>query len=128
MKHPADRRIFFTYQSDNFLSLNTIRQLTQSGKLSAFDVVFDVDGNSYAAKSIAEGRMPRWAMTAEHDPMLHDIPMPSEEDVAMANEFLLDEDAIAMPREPKAKTVSHYLKSEPRIASLVLGAEHRLFG
>ena len=122
-KHPADRQVFFTSQGNDFLSLNVIRQLTQSGKLSAFDVVFDVDGNSYTAKNIAEGKAPKWAMTAENDPVLFDCPPPSKEDIAMVDELLSEPDFLEMPREPKSKSVSSYLESRPQIVRMIVDAE-----
>ena len=123
MTHPFDRKVFFVRQQEEFLSLNEVRNNVQTGKLSMFDTVFDTDGDSYTAESIALGMSPRWATTAEHDPMLHGIPMPPAEDIATVEELLLEEDSIEMPRESKIKSVSDYLMSEPRIARLVVNAE-----
>jgi hypothetical protein len=127
MKHPINRRVFFTRQRNDFLSLNEVHTLARSGKLALSDFVFDVDGGSYTAESIAQGKAPKWAMTAEHDLMLHDCPPLSEEDIALANELACEDDFLEMPEEPKSKTVSHYLATEPRIARFVADAEHCLF-
>jgi DNA adenine methylase len=127
MKHPYDRRVFFTGQSDRFISLNDIQRLALTGKLSAFDVVFDVNGDSYRANDVVMGKAPQWALFAEHDPMLQGLPTPSAEDMAMANELLCEPDFLEMPREPKAKTVKDYLSREPRIARMVASAERCMF-
>ena len=121
--HPFDRKVFFTRQREDFLSLNEVRADVQTGKLTMMDFVFDVEGGSYTAGSIVQGKSPKWAMTAENDPALFGLPTPSEEDMAMVNELLCEEDFIEMPREPQAKTVSNYLKSEPQIARMVVDAE-----
>jgi len=118
-KHPFDRRVFFVQQRDEFLSLNDVREYVQTGKLTIADCVFDVDGCSYIAGNIALGKSPKWALSAEHDPMLHGLPTPTEEDVAVMNEILAEEDFLEMPREPKAKTVKDYLAREPRIAHMI---------
>ena len=123
-KHPLDRKVFFTRQREDFLSLNEVRADVQTGKLTMMDFVFDVEGGSYTAGSIVQGKAPKWAMTTENDPALYGLPTPSEEDMAMVNELLCDPDFIEMPREPQAKSVSNYLKSEPRIARMVVDAEH----
>jgi hypothetical protein len=127
MKHPLDRKVFFTRQRNDFLSLNEIRTLTRACKLSMMDLVFDTDGCSYTIESIAFGRAPKWAVTAENDPMLHDLPPLSDEEAAMVEELLLEEDFIEMPAEPKAKTVADYLSREPRIARMVVDAGHWMF-
>ena len=126
-KHPNDRRVFFTRQGDNFLSLNEVRDDTLAGTLSLLDTVFDVDGGSYSVESIVMGKAPKWAMTAEHDPMLHDLPPFSEEDAAMVNELLCEPDFLEMPSEPQVKTVKDYLANEPRIARMVAGAARCMF-
>jgi len=126
-KHPFDRKVFFVQYREEFLSLNEICDGVQAGKLAIVDWVFDVDGFSYTAGNIVQGKAPKWALTAENDPMLHGLPSISETELAAVDEVLCEPDFLEMPREPKAKTVSHYLKSEPRIARMVFGIEHRLF-
>ena len=125
MKHPYDRKVFFVQQRNDFLSVRDVQHLAQSGTLSSFDLVFDVDGGSYTAQSIALGKSPRWAMTAEHDPMLpDDLPPLSEEDIAMVNELVSEPDFLEMPAEPAVKNVKDFLFREPRIARMVGDAEH----
>ena len=122
-KHPLDRKVFFVRQREEFLSLNEVRADIQSGKLTMMDFVFDVEGGSYTAGSIVQGKAPRWAMTAEHDPMLYDLPSLSEADRALVDELVSEEVFLEMPSEPAVKSVSHYLESEPRIARMVVDAE-----
>jgi len=122
-KHPYDRKVFFVQQRNEFLSVREIQHLIRTDELSLFELVFDTDGDSYTAESIALGKAPRWAMTAEHDPMLYNLPPLSEEDIAMVNELVCEDDFIEMPKEPQAKTVEGYLASEPRIARMVADAE-----
>ena len=118
MRHPYDRRVFFVLERDQFLSLNDIHTLVQADKLSAFDAVFDVDGERYSTGDIVLGKTPRWAVSAENDLMLHDLPTPSAEDIALVNELACEDD-FEMPKEPTVKSVSGFLKSQPRIAHLV---------
>ena len=127
MTHPFDRKVFFVRYREDFLSLYEVRDDVQAGKLSMFDTVFDTDGDSYTAESIALGMSPCWAMTAEHDPMLYDVPPLSEANRALADELLCEEGFLEMPREPKAKTVKDYLAREPRIARMVVDAEYCMF-
>jgi hypothetical protein len=126
MKHPFERKVFFTTQSENFLSLNEIKRKILVGELSSCDLVFDVDGSSYTAGSIVQGEAPKWAMTAEHDPMLHDCPPLSAENAAMVNELVSEDDFLEMPQVPDTKSVKDFLSRDPRIARLVADSE-RLF-
>ena len=126
-KHPFDRKVFFVPQKEEFLSLNEVRDDVQTGKLTSMDLVFDVDGSLCTAKSIVDGRSPKWTRSSEHDPMLHGLPPISKAELAAVDEVLCEPDFLEMPREPKAKTVSHYLNNEPKIARMVFDVEHRLF-
>lgn len=124
MKHPFDRKVFFVRDNDKFLSLNEIQRLYRTGRLSAFDCIFDVDGGSYRACDVATGKTPKWGVTANHDPMLHDLPSLSEEDAAMLDELICEEGFVEMPDEPRVKSVEEYLASKPRIARMVANAEY----
>ena len=127
MKHPYDRHVFFTVRSDRFLSLNGIQHLARAGKLSAFDLIYDVNGGSFTLENIVFGKSPKWAMTAEHDPMLYGLPSLSEAELAAVDEMVSEDGFLEMPSEPKVKTIKDFLASEPRIARLVADAEYSLF-
>lgn len=118
-KHPFDRKVFFVQYREEFLSLNEVRDDVQTGKLAIVDLVFDVDGFSYTAGHIVQGKAPKWALTAENDPMLSGLPSLSEAEFAAVDEVLCEDDFLEMPREPKAKTVKEFLSSEPRIVRRV---------
>ena len=119
MRHPYDRRVFFVLERDQFFSLNDIHALVQADQLSAFDAVFDVDGERYYTGDIVSGRTPMWAVSAKHDLLLHDLPIPSAEDIALVDELACEDDFIEMPAEPKTRSVSSFLAREPRIAHLI---------
>ena len=122
-KHPLDRRVFFTRQRNDFLSVRDVQRLYMSGELSAFDLTFSVDGDSYRTSDVASGKAPEWAMTAENDPMLYDCSHLSEEDIALADELALECDFLEMPTEPEAKTVKDFLLCEPQIACMIANTE-----
>jgi hypothetical protein len=115
--------VFFTQHQTDFFSLRDIQHLVRKDKLSLFDFVFDTDGGSYSIDSILRGKAPRWAMSAEHDPMLCDMPPLTESQLAMVNEAICEPDFLEMPTEPTVKTVEDYLANEPRIARLVADTE-----
>jgi hypothetical protein len=127
MKHPINRRVFFTRQRNDFLSLNEVRTLARTGKLAMTDLVFDTDGGSYTTGSIVQGKAPRWALSTEHDPLLCDLPIPSPEDVAMVNEVLCEAEFLEMPTVPSVKSVKDFLSRKPQVARMVANAERWMF-
>ena len=122
-KHPYDKKVFFTQSSDEFLSYREVHGLMQSGSLPLHNLIFDTDGSVTTGESIARGLEPRWAMTAENDPVMFDCPPLSKENAALVDELLCEDDFLEMPSEPKSKSVRSYLASQPRIARLVTDAE-----
>lgn len=118
-RHPLDRKVFFVLGDDEFLSANEVRRYAQTDKLAMTDMVFDVDGEQYTAGSIADGKAPFWAMTAENDPALHDLPPLTEADIALADELASEDGFMEMPEEPAATTVKDFLASDPQIARMV---------
>ena len=118
-RHPLNRKVFFVLGDDEFLSVNEVRRYAQTDKLALTDWVFDVDGERYTAGSIADGKAPFWAMTAENDPALHALPPLTESDIAMADALASEDGFLEMPAEPPFKTVKDFLASEPRIARMV---------
>ena len=126
-KHPLDRKVFFVQQRNDFISLRDVQRLCKTGKLSAFDRVYDVDGGSYTLENIVFGKSPRWAMTAEHDPMLYGLPSLSNEQMAPVHEMVSEDGFLEMPSEPQEKTVIDFLANEPRVARMVADAEYSIF-
>lgn len=120
MKHPFDRKVFFTQSNDEFLSYREVQGLMRSGKLTLSDFVFDTDGGAYPVQHVITNKAPRWL---QDEPMLDNLPPLSEEDARMVDELLSEPDCIEMPKEPAVKSVSHYLERHPRIARMVVDAE-----
>ena len=120
-KHPYNRKVFFVRHRDDFLSLNEVREDVQTGRLALSEYIFDTDGGAYPVQHVATNKAPRWL---QNEPILGDLPPLSEEDMAMVNELLCEEDFLEMPKEPSVKSVSHYLESNPRIARMVADAQH----
>ena len=100
-KHPYHRQVFYINTPAVHYSLREIRESVFAGSLDSNTLVSDTDGGRYTAGSIAQGMAPRWAMTAEHDPMLHGIPTPSAENMTLAYEAAC-EDGFEMPEEQYA--------------------------
>ena len=122
-KNPFDRRVLFTLHSTEFLSVHDIQRLLyKSGGLSPLDLVFSVDGEAYRASDVASGKAPKWALSAEHDLMFHDLPF-SEADFTLDDEWLSEPDFFEMPTEPKEKNVNDFLSNKTSIARAVADAE-----
>jgi len=98
-KHPYNRKVFYISTPALCYSLREIRDSVTAGTLDSCTLVSDTDGGRYTAGSIAHGKAPRWAMTAEYDPMLCGLPVPSTENMAMVNEVLCEDDFLEMPQE-----------------------------
>ena len=126
-KHPFDKKVFFSQHQDDFFSLRDIQHLVRTEKLSLFDFVFDTGGSSYSVENIVLGESPKWAMTRVNDPMLHGLPSPSKDDIALSDELLCEDDILEMPEEPAVRTVNDFLSREPRIANMVVNTERFMF-
>ena len=90
MTHPINRKIFYMSNPTLRYCLREIRDSVLAGSLNPGTIVSDTDGNSYSAGSIAQGKAPKWALSAEHDPMLFGMPPLSEADIAAAGEVLCE--------------------------------------
>ena len=98
-KHPYNRLIFFLGNPTLRYSLREIKSSVIAGVLAPDVLVHDTSGGIFAAGDIGRGVAPKWARTAEHDPALYGIPMPSAEDMALAHEAACEDDFIDMPQE-----------------------------
>jgi len=99
-KHPYNKKVFYIGIPTLRYSLREIKSSVIAGTLNPRTIISDTDGSQYFAGSIAQGKAPRWARTAEHDPAFFGgLPMPSAEDMALANEVLCEPDFLEMPEE-----------------------------
>ena len=98
-KHPYRRQVFYISTPALRYSLREIRDSVVAGMLNPHTLVSDTDGGRYYAGKIAQGKAPRWALSAEHDLMLCGIPMPSVEDMTMVNELVSEDGFLEMPHE-----------------------------
>ena len=98
-KHPYNRLVFSIGSPTLRYSLRTIQSAVMAGTLDPHTLVSDVDGGRYTAGSIASGKAPKWARTAEHDPLLFGMPPLSELELAAADEVLCEPDFLEMPCE-----------------------------
>ena len=98
-KHPYHRQVFYIGIPALRYSLREIKSAVLAGSLNPHTIISDTDGGRYTAENIGRGVAPKWARSAEHDPMLHGIPTPSAEDIEMVNEILCEPDFLEMPQE-----------------------------
>ena len=98
--HPCNRKVFYIGIPALRYSLREIQNSVIAGTLNPRTIISDTDGSQYFAESIAEGKAPRWARTAEHDPAFFGgLPKPTAENIALADEVLCEPDFLEMPSE-----------------------------
>ena len=97
-KHPYNRQVLYINNPGLRYSVREIRESVNAGALHPNTLVHDANG-SYSAQSIAQGKAPRWALSATYDPVFFGgLPLPSADDMALAHEAACEDD-FEMPTE-----------------------------